>query len=106
MLIIGDNPGVTDLTPLGNLSELRYLEYFMMNDVKRSDDYSPDTFVIASNYSQDHPHPEYTADDDYFFLLWKGVCCDGFDPETHTVFCRDRYNDDAETWTFSYASFQ
>lgn len=50
------------------------LAYFMMTDEQReaADDYSRDNFVICSNYAQDHPHPDYTADDDSFRELWRG----------------------------------
>ena len=62
------------------------LSYFMMDDAQREaeDDYRPNDFVICSNYAQDHPHPEYAADDDSFRELWGGYFI-GFDHETRTI---------------------
>ena len=37
VLILGDNPDLTDISPLGNLTELRYMEFFMADRVR---DYS------------------------------------------------------------------
>ena len=63
------------------------LSYFMMDDAQREaeDGYSPEDFVICSNYAQENPHPEYTADDDSFRELWGGYFLD-FDHETHTIY--------------------
>lgn len=48
------------------------LAYFMMTDEQReATGCGKDSFVFVSNYSQDHPHPEYTADDDTFGPLWE-----------------------------------
>ncbi len=50
------------------------LQYFMMDDAQReaADCYDPAEFVICSNYAQDHPHPDYKADDDSFREIWRG----------------------------------
>lgn len=62
------------------------LNYFLMDDAQREaeDDYAPERFIICSNYAQDHPHPDYCADDDTFRPIWEGYY-DGFDHETHTL---------------------
>ena len=47
------------------------LTYFMMTDEKReAENCEINDFVISSNYSHDHPHPDYTADDETFSPLW------------------------------------
>ena len=84
------------------------LQYFMMNDEKRSECYTPDQYVIASNYSQDHPHPDYKADDDYFAPLWEGVNFVYLDHEANDIHCtvynRLVYQD--LPWVFSYDTFE
>ena len=48
------------------------LAYFMMTDEQReATGYGRDSFVFISNYSQDHPHADYPADDDTFGPLWE-----------------------------------
>ena len=48
------------------------LAYFMMTDDQReATGYGRDSFVFISNYSQDHPHADYPADDDTFGPLWE-----------------------------------
>ena len=48
------------------------LAYFMMTDEQREETgYVRDGFIFICNYSQNHPHPEYTADDDTFEPLWE-----------------------------------
>ena len=51
------------------------LRYFMMDDAQReaADDYSPKYYNITSNYAQDHPHPDYKADDPTYAPLWDGT---------------------------------
>ncbi len=62
------------------------LSYFMMTDEQREyeDSYPPEGFIICSNYAQEHPHREYTADDDTFMPLWTGRWT-GFDHGTKTI---------------------
>ena len=78
------------------------LSYFMMDDAQREaeDGYSPDDFVICSNYAQDHPHPEYAADDDSFRDLWGGFFLD-FDHETRTIHY-EKYDEAADTMLRSF----
>ncbi len=63
------------------------LSYFMMTDEQREaeDGYSRSDFVICSHYSQEHPHPDYRADDDSFREIWGGTF-EGFDHKTGTLF--------------------
>ena len=47
------------------------LSYFMMTDEQRDlTGYNRAEYIITSNYAQDHPHPDYTADDDTFRPVW------------------------------------
>ena len=50
------------------------LAYFLMTDAERNEQggYSKDRFRYVSNYSQEHPHPDYQANDKTFAVLWKG----------------------------------
>lgn len=78
------------------------LEFFMMTDEKRSEEYLPENYVIASCYTQDHPHPDYAADDDAFSPLWDAYL-DRFDPDADMIYAH-RYDDGGE-WAeteFSY----
>ena len=53
------------------LSEVDSLAYFMMTDDQRdATGCSKDSFLYTSNYSQDHPHPDYAANDDFFAPIW------------------------------------
>ena len=60
----------------------------MMTDVQREacDSYPASTFVIASNYSQEHPHPDYAANDTFFEPLWDTFYI-SFDPDTKKITC-------------------
>ena len=61
------------------------LAYFMMSDgQRRKTGFDKDGFIITSNYSQDHTHPAYEADDDTFQPLWT-LLFEGFSHEKHTV---------------------
>ncbi|MBQ3261803.1 MAG: S-layer homology domain-containing protein [Oscillospiraceae bacterium] len=48
------------------------LAYFLMTDAERSSQggFPIDGFWYLSNYSQDHPHPAYAANDETFAELW------------------------------------
>ena len=48
------------------------LAYFLMTDAERSSQggFPIDGFWYLSNYSQDHPHPAYAANDETFADLW------------------------------------
>lgn len=81
--------------------------YFMMTDAQREaeDGYSKDDFVLCSHYSQDHPHPEHTADDDSFREIWGGRFL-AFDHETRAL----RYSAYDADWqpvkkTFDYTGW-
>ena len=73
------------IDPAYVLGEYGNLEYFMMTDKKRSEEFRPEDFVIASNYTQDHAHPEYAADDDIFSPLWD-TSLDDFDHDEHIIY--------------------
>ena len=61
------------------------LAYFMMDDDQREwEGYPKSEQQILSNYSQDHPHPEYAADDKSFEPLWKGFEAE-MDHASHTL---------------------
>ena len=58
--------------PTFALDSGRSLAYFMMTDEQReATGCGRDGFIYVSNYSQDPPHPDYTADDDTFAPLWE-----------------------------------
>ena len=81
--INGNNYHIDPTYVLGMYSSL---EYFMMTDQKRSDEFCPEDFVIASTYWQDHEHPEYVADDETFRPLWEANLED-FDHDAHVIYC-------------------
>ncbi|MBR2737036.1 MAG: transglutaminase domain-containing protein, partial [Firmicutes bacterium] len=62
------------------------LRYFLMTDEKRCEDgeFHSGTFTYCSAYSQDHPHPDYAADDETFQDLWSGYF-DSFDHENQIL---------------------
>ena len=83
------------------------LAYFMMTTQIREDRdcYPREKYALLSNYAVDHPHPEYSADDDRFSPLW-----DAFDTEldhaSHTI--KYKYaNDYGETLdgVFDYSGY-
>ena len=71
-----------------------------MTDEKRSEEYLPENYVIASCYTQDHAHPEYAADDDTFSSLWDAYL-DRFDPDADVIYCH-RYDDNGEPVAFEF----
>lgn len=82
------------------------LRYFMMTDEKREEEdfYKPETFYAVSHYAQDHPHPDYVANDDTFAPLWEHMF-ESLDRRNRTVICAPEENDYGE-WahvTFDYA---
>ena len=84
------------------------LRYFLMTDEKRQaeDGYVPSTFYAVSHYSQDNPHPDYTADDETFRPLWD-MMFETFFHETHIVLCQKEVGDYGE-WAyceFDYAGY-
>lgn len=62
------------IDPTYGIGDSESLAYVMMDDAQREaeDCYDRSDFVICSNYAQDHPHPECTADDDSFRAIWQG----------------------------------
>ena len=80
------------------------LDYFMMDDAQReaADGYLRENFVITSNYAQDHPHPDYAADDRTFSPLWGGEFV-SFDHGSRTLTYR-KFDSGAQwaTLTFRY----
>ena len=82
------------------------LSYFMMDDAQReaADGYSQDDFVICSHYSKDHPHPDYTADDDTFREIWNGYYA-GFDHKTRTLQYETYDGVDPITKNFDYTGW-
>ncbi len=81
------------------------LDYFMMDDAQREamDGYRRDDFTITSNYAQEHPHPDYVADDHSFWPLWGGELI-SFDHKSQILYYT-KYDSDWEpmTVTFRYA---
>ena len=60
------------IDPTFVLSEMDSMAYFMMTDNQRdATGCSKDHFLYTSNYSQDHPHPDYVAEDDFFAPVWE-----------------------------------
>lgn len=82
------------------------LAYFLMDDGQRAaEGYPRSQHVIVSNYAQDHPHPDYAADDDTFRPLWEGF--DGvLDRPAHTLryLTYDLAGDPAEA-LFDYSGY-
>ena len=95
------------IDPTFVLSEKYSLSYFMMTDEQReATGFSRDKYVITSNYSQDHPHPAYAADDDTFRPLWD-TTFESFSHEDHTILCSTEVSDYGE-WSyleFPYAGY-
>ena len=59
----------------------------MMTDEQRDvSGFNKDEYVYTSNYSSDHPHPEYTANDDTFSLLWDSTFAEMF-PDKNILSC-------------------
>ena len=94
------------IDPTYALSEPDSLAYFMMTDAQReASGFSRDEFVVASNYSQDHPHPDYTADDAFFAPVWD-YRFESFSPNEKTLRCwKYSSGDDREYFDFDYSAF-
>ncbi|MBR0136628.1 MAG: hypothetical protein IJM18_10525, partial [Clostridia bacterium] len=94
------------IDPTFVVSEMDSLAYFMMTDDQRdATGCSKDHFIYVSNYSQDHPHPDYVADDDFFEPVW-GYRLEKLFPDENRIRCW-RYTDgDAqEYFEFDYSAF-
>ena len=83
------------------------LSYFMMTDEQRAaTGYVKKEHIITSNYAQDHPHPDYVADDDTFQPLWN-TNFEAFFHDTHTILCWAETGEHGE-WTqieFDYTGY-
>ncbi len=93
------------IDPTFALSEYRGdLCYFLMNDEIRCKDgmFQAEGFTYCSNYSRDHPHPDYTATENTFGEFQNGYF-DSFDHEKQLMFYV-RYGDFGESifQTFNY----
>ena len=79
----GKNYHVDPTFALGDEGDLNY---FLMTDEKRCEDgsFSKDGFTFCSNYTQEHPHKDHTADDDTFRELQNGIF-DSLDHENHIL---------------------
>ena len=100
----GKNYHIDPTYVLGSSGDLRY---FLMTDEKREEEdcYDPATFYAVSHYSREHPHPDYTADDETFRPLWD-LDLLTFYHDTHTVL-GEKENDYGE-WvqlTFDYEGY-
>jgi len=93
------------IDPTYALGQYGSLEFFMMTDEKRSEEFDPGHFVIASTYTQDHDHPDYAADDDTFSPLWN-TNLDDFDHDAHIIYSY-AYDDDGNPvrQKFDYSGF-
>ena len=64
------------------------LAWLMMTDEQREKDgYEKNGCFIICNYSQDHPHPDYTADDSTYSMIWD-CCFEEFLPDENKLRCR------------------
>ena len=89
------------IDPTFALNTEESLEYFMMNDEQRAaSGFTRDRMTITSNYSSDHPHPVYTADDSTYSVLWD-YRFDSLYPDENRLRCR-QYTDEGEETTFDY----
>ena len=83
------------------------LGYFLMTDEQRCDNgyFDVSRFLYCSNYSKDHPHPDYAANDTAFRPLWSGLF-DSLDHEKQLVNYL-AYGDfgESSTKTFSYKGY-
>ena len=75
------------IDPTYVLSSEESLSWFMMTDSQREKDgFDLKECTFVSNYSKDHPHPAYAADDDSFSELWDWSL-DALLPEEHALRC-------------------
>ena len=89
------------IDPTFVLSSDESLEYFMMDDEQRAlSGFTRDYMFITSNYTQNHPHPEYTADDSTYSVLW-GSRLEKILPEENKLRCR-KYTEGWEEVFFDF----
>ena len=78
------------------------LAWLMMTDEQRAKDgYVKGEYFITSNYSRDHDHPDYSADDGTYSAIWNYSFGEFF-PEENILSCR-RYTEGWETVYFDFA---
>ena len=94
------------IDPTFVLGDSGNLAYFMMTDEQREVwGYGKNEYVIASNYAQDHPHPDYVADDETFAPLWDKTF-ETFFHDTHTILCwTESYYGEWMYFEFDYTGF-
>ena len=83
------------------------LDYFLMTDAQRyaQGGYSKDRFRYVSSYTQDHPFPNYRADDETFAELWNGYFY-SLDHENRTLYYEaEDASGDWTVKTFDYSGF-
>ena len=83
------------------------LDYFLMTDAERyaQGGYSRDRFRYVSSYTQDHPYPNYRADDETFAELWNGYFY-SLDHENRTLYYEaEDASGDWTVKTFDYSGF-
>ena len=82
------------------------LFYFLMTDARRCEDgFEQDAFTYASNYSNDHPHPDYQANDKTFDGFRNGFF-DSMDHEHHILnYISDGDFGETQLNSFDYAVF-
>jgi hypothetical protein len=89
------------IDPTFVISNQGSLSYFMMTDEQReATGYSKAGYIICSNYTQDYPHPDYTADDDTFRPIWSHSL-EAFFPSEDKILCW-QYD---EGWEKNYMEF-
>ena len=77
------------------------LAWLMMTDGQReTEGYAKSEYFIASNYSREHPHPDYTADDSTYAAIWNYQFGE-FLPDENVLRCR-RYTEGWETEYFDF----
>lgn len=87
------------IDPTFVISERDSLAFFLMTDDQRAaTGYSKEGYTITSNYAQDHPHPDYKAEDDHFAPLWS-TWFGSLDRQTHTLSCPIEESEYGE-WSF------
>lgn len=75
------------IDPTFAINNMDSLAYFMMTDEQReATGYGREVSFITSNYSKDHPHPDYTADEGSFSQIW-GYQLEEFFPEKDKLRC-------------------
>lgn len=83
------------------------LRYFMMDDAQReaADEYMREYYTITSNYSQDHPHPEYAAFDRTYSPLWDGQLVK-LDHASKTLYYKVYVGGEPKTRAFHYGELE